>query len=104
VGHPMTEFAKWYLQLVKDFWVAAWDFVTDAFINLLELIFQAVASLIALIPVPSFMTGGLGSAMGGISGDVWYFASNFRLGECLAILGAAVVFRLTRKVVTLFQW
>lgn len=100
----MTEFANWLLGLVKDFFTAIWDFVSDAFINVLELLLQGMLTLITAIPAPTFMTGGLGTAMNQISPDVWFFASHFRLGECLAIFGAAVLFRLTRKVLTLFQW
>jgi len=100
----MTEFANWLLGLVKDFFTAIWDFVADALINALELLLQGIVTVFTAIPVPAFMSSGLGTAMGQISGDVWFFASHFRLGECLAILGAAVVFRLLRKAVTLFQW
>lgn len=100
----MTELANWLLQLVKDIFTAVWTFISDAFINILELLLQGILAVLTAIPVPSFMSSGLGSAMGQISGDVWYFASHFRLGECLAILGAAVLFRLTRKALTLFQW
>lgn len=100
----MTDFAVWLLQLVKDLFSAVWDFVADAFVNVLELMLQGILTVLTAIPVPSFMSSGLSSAMGQISGDVWYFASHFRLGECLTILGAAVVFRLTRKALTLFQW
>lgn len=100
----MTEFANWLLGLVKEIFTAIWDFVSDAFINALELLLQGVLTLITAIPAPAFMTGGLGATMNQISPDVWFFASHFRLGECLAILGAAVLFRLTRKVLTLFQW
>lgn len=100
----MTEFANWLLGLVKDAIKAAWDFVADAFINILDLLLQGVVSVITAIPVPNFLQSGLSGTMSQISSDVWFFASHFRLGECLAILGAAVVFRLTRKVLTLFQW
>lgn len=100
----MTEFANWLLGLVKDFFTAIWDFVADAFINIFELLLNGLLAVLTAVPIPSFMQTGLSSAMGQISGDVWYFASHFRLAECLAILGAAVAFRLLRKVVTLFQW
>ena len=100
----MSAFADWLLGLVKAIFTAIWDFVADAFINIFELLLQGILAVLTAIPVPSFMQSGLSSAMGQISGDVWYFASHFRLAECLAILGAAVLFRLTRKVVTLFQW
>lgn len=100
----MSAFADWLLQLVKDAIKAAWDFITDIFISVLDLVLQAVLALLSALPVPSFMSGGLSSALGQISGDVWYFASHFRISECFAILGAAVAFRLARKALTLFQW
>jgi hypothetical protein len=100
----MTDLAIWLLQLVKDVFTAIWDFVADAFINVFDLLLSGILAVLTAIPVPSFMSSGLSGAMSQISGDVWYFASHFRLGECLAILGAAVLFRLTRKALTLFQW
>jgi hypothetical protein len=100
----MTAFATWLYELVKSVFTAVWDFVADAFINIFDLLLTAILAVLTAIPVPSFMSSGLSGAMGQISGDVWYFASHFRLGECLAILGAAVLFRLTRKALTLFQW
>lgn len=100
----MSDFANWLLGLVKDVFAAVWDFVADAFINMLELLLQGLLAVVSAIPVPSFMQSGLSNSLGQISGDVWFFASHFRLSECLAILGAAVGFRLLRKFVTLFQW
>lgn len=100
----MSAFADWLLALVKDIFKAAWDFLSDIFISILELFLQGFLTLITAIPVPSFVTSGLGSALSGIPSDVWYFAGHFKFAQCFAILGAAFTFRLLRKVVTLFQW
>lgn len=100
----MTDFAVWLLELVKQLFIDAATFIKDVFINILESVLQAVLALIAAIPAPTFMTGGLQSALNGIGGDAWYFLGHFRLTEAFAILGAAVAFRLVRKAVTLFQW
>jgi len=100
----MSDFAAWLFQLVKDWLEAFWNFLTDIFISILELLLQAVLALFSAIPVPAFMTGGFSSALSAISPDVWYFASHFKIGQCMAILGAAVAFRLARKALTLFQW
>lgn len=101
----MTEFAEWLVGLVKDVIKAAWDFLTDLAVSLLDALLTAILSLIGAIPVPSFMTGGsFQGLISAISPDVLWFASKFRLSECFAILGAAVLFRLTRKALTLFQW
>ena len=100
----MTEFAKWLVGLIKSLFQAVWDFIKDLFIELLDLVFTALLSIINAIPAPQFMTNGLSSALGAISSDVWFFASHFKLSQCFAVLGAAVAFRLARKAATLFQW
>lgn len=100
----MTEFSKWLLGLIKDLFLAIWDFITDLFISLVDLLLTALLALITAIPVPSFMTGGLSQLIGGIGNDALYFVSNLRLTECFVVLGSAVVFRLARKALTLFQW
>lgn len=100
----MTKFAEWLLQLIKDGLKAAWDFITDLVIGLVELLLQAVLALVSAIPVPAFMSTGLNTVLGNIPSDVWFFAGHFKLTECMAILGAAVAFRLARKAVTLGQW
>lgn len=101
----MSEFAEWLVGLVKEFIKAIWDFFTDIAISIVDGILTALLGLINLIGVPGFMgTGGFQTLFNAIPADVLYFISGFRLGECFAILGAAVAFRLARKAVTLFQW
>ena len=100
----MTDFANWLFGLIKAVFGAAWDFVLDLLIQGVDLILHAVAAIIAAIPVPSFITNGLGPLLSAIPGDVWFFAGNFRLTECFAVLGLGATFRLTRKIATLFQW
>ena len=78
--------------------------LTEEDVHKLDLILQAVAGIIAAIPVPSFISSGLGPLLGSIPSDVWFFAGHFRLTECFAVLGLGATFRLTRKVATLFQW
>lgn len=100
----MRAFADWLLELVKKAFDAAWDFITDIFVSILAAFLDAISTLLGALPVPSFMSGGLSTVLGQISPDVWFFASHFKFSQCFAVLGAAVVFRLTRKVLTLFQW
>lgn len=101
----MSDFADWLVALIKKLFTTIWDFVTDLLIALLDLLLTAVLALINALPLPDFLkVGGLQTLINLISPDVWYFASKFKLGECLAMFGAAVAFRLARKAVTLFQW
>lgn len=100
----MSDFSKWLLGLVKALFEPVWDFLKDFLVEAVDLVLQAVAAIIAAIPVPGFVTSGLGPLLSAIPADVWFFAGHFRLGECFAVLGVGATFRLTRKVATLFQW
>lgn len=101
----MSEFAKWLLGLVKALLQPLWDWVTDLFVALADMTLSAIAGLIKSIPAPSFLSSnGLTQAFAAIPSDVWYFAAHFKFGACLAVLSAAVAFRLTRKIFTLGQW
>ena len=101
----MTDFAAWILSLVRKLFESIWDFLNDLFISLVSAVLDAISILILSIPAPSFIQGSsLQTLFNGITPDVWYFAQYFRLGECLAMFGAAISFRLLRKLVTLGQW
>lgn len=100
----MTDLAQWLLGLVKALLTAIWDMILDAAINIFDLVLTALATTIAAIPVPGFASAGLGPLLSSIPGDVWFFAGHFRLTECFAVLGAGATFRLTRKMITFFQW
>jgi len=100
----MSDFSNWLVDLVKSIFSAVWDFIIDIVVSLVESVLHAILSLISAIPVPAFARDGLSSAFSAIPPEVWFFAGHFRLGECFAILGSAVTFRLARKAVTLFQW
>lgn len=100
----LAEFTAWLVGLVKAFFAALWSFVVDAFIGLVDLVLSALIALFALIPVPAFLSDGLASVWGQLDSPVLYLVTAAGMPPALAILGAAYLFRLTRKVVTLFQW
>lgn len=100
----LAQFTNWLLGLVKSFFSALWTFVVDAFIGLADLVVSAFVSLIALIPVPSFMSMGLQSFYGQLDPGILYLLSASGLPGALAVIGLGYSFRLVRKIVTLFQW
>lgn len=100
----LTEFTTWLFSLVVDVFDAAWTFLSDAFINIIGLVANAFATLIAAIPVPSFISGGLGQSWAGMDSGVLYVVTQCGVPEALAVIGAGYAFRLTRKFLTLFQW
>lgn len=100
----MSEFAAWILELVIEVFKVLWNFITDIVIAVVDLFLTALLAVISALPLPSFLQNGLQGLINAIPGDVWFFATHFHLGECLAMFGAAVTFRMARKAVTLFQW
>lgn len=100
----LKDFAAWLLSLVQDVFTAIWDFCIDIIIEIFDLLMIAIAALIVAIPAPEFGVMSLGAVMGGIHPMIQYFGAGLRLPEGLAMIGAAVLFRLTRKALTLFQW
>lgn len=99
-----TEFTDWLFKLLKAFFTTLWDFVTDAFVHLLDLVLGAVVALLSLIPVPSFLSDGLHTLFANLDPGILWFASTLGLLQGLGFIGAGYLFRLVRKVVTLFQW
>lgn len=100
----LNQFTSWLLDLVHQVFSSLWDFVVDAFINIVDLILGAVVALFALIPVPDSLRSGLGALWGQLDPGIVYIVSAIGLPQVLAMFGAAYAFRLARKVLTLFQW
>lgn len=92
---------EWLLGILKD----VFEFITDLPLVILHGILDGAIYLLTLIPVPSFIQGGLlQTAFSGLSNDVQYLVSFFGIPAALSIIGAGVIFRLTRKALTLGQW
>lgn len=100
----LEDFTKWLLELIAKLFVAVWDFVTDLFISVLGLVLDAVVAMIASIPMPGWLTGGLGSTFGAMDSGVLYIVSACGIPAALAIVGGGYAFRMLRKIFTLFQW
>lgn len=100
----LAEFTAWLLSLVKAVFTAGWDWLTDAFIWLFKGLLDAFASLVAMVPVPSFMSQGLATLWGQMPAGVIWILSSVGVPAALAIIGAGFTFRLVRKLVTLGQW
>lgn len=100
----LQEFTDWFLSLVVELFSDAWEFVLDVLIEAFDLLISAIVGLLSLIPVPLFMSSGLQSIFVNIDPGILYFVVTFRIPEVLAMFGTAYLFRIGRKVVTLFQW
>lgn len=100
----LKDFTDWLVTLVTDVFTAVWQFVQDAFIQVFDLVVSGFANLIAAIPVPQFLSNGLGSVFGMLDPGVLYVVSQCGIVAALGVIGAGYGFRLVRKFVTLFQW
>lgn len=100
----LKEFTEWLLGLVSKLFTTLWDFVKDAAIAVFDGIVSAFVAVLASIPVPEFVQGGLASVWGGMDSAVLFYASQAGLPQALLIVGAGYSFRFLRKALTLFQW
>lgn len=100
----LKEFTDWLLDLIGKAFTAVWDWFTDVLIELADLLLTAMASLIALIPVPDWLSAGMQALFQGLDGPILYILSSCGFGPAVALYGAGWGVRLVRKIVTLFQW
>lgn len=100
----LTELTAWLKNLVIAIFTALWDFVTDVLIGLFDLVVSAFAAVVAAIPVPDWMAGGLQALWVQLDGGVIYFVTAMGVPQALGVIGAGFAFRFARKVATLFQW
>lgn len=94
----------WLKSLFIAMFAALWDFVTDVLIGLFDLVVSAFAALVAAIPVPDWMSGGLQMLWQQLDGGVLYLVTAAGVPQALGIIGAGFAFRFGRKILTLFQW
>lgn len=101
-----SNLTAWLLSLVQSVFGALLDWIHDAALWVFDGVLQALASAIAAIPAPSFMTSGLNlaSLLSGFPPFTFYVLSHLQLGNAFAVVAAGVSFRLLRKFLTLFKW
>ena len=100
----LDDLTNWLKDQLEAIWSALLQLIADVFWWIVETTLGLFASIIEAIPVPSFLTNGLDGLFSGLDPAVLYFVGLFRIPEGLTMLGVAVVFRLTRKLLTLGQW
>jgi hypothetical protein len=106
-----TEDKNWFLDLyddLKDFLMdilkEVFEFIKDIALNVFELLLQGVVFVLSSIPVPDFLTTGIDTLASGLHPSVLWMLGQTGFAQGLAIFGAGVMFRMTRKVFTLGQW
>ncbi|MYM53139.1 hypothetical protein [Pseudomonas aeruginosa] len=99
----------WPKWLTAEFWKGIWDdfveFMSDLPIKVLKGFLDGVLEVLKAVQSPEFLAQyKLSDVMGGASSDIGYFLYNSQIGTALAIIAAAVIFRIVRKAVTLGRW
>jgi len=101
-----SNLTAWLVDFIKGIFLALLDFIHDAALWVFDGILQAVAGVIAAVPVPSFLSSGINVAsnFAGFGSYPLFVLSQLNLSACFTVLAAGISFRLLRKAATLFQW
>lgn len=91
-----------------EFWKGVWDDFVDFLTELPALILKELldffATLIEALDPPSFLNQSLGDSLGPTMNYIGFAVAQSGLSEAMGLLGAAIGFRLLRKIATLGQW
>jgi len=94
----------WLLDVISQIFIALSDMIQDLGVMLLEVVLDLFLVLIGFLTLPTFIAGGLDGFLDGIDPAVLYFLSKSGISAGFELLGAGLMFRLTRKLLTLGQW
>lgn len=89
-------------EAVSDFFADLKEWFYDVFVDIFSGLLGAMATAIEAIDLPDFFTT---YAVGDyIHSDVLWFLTMSGVGDALAVIGVAYVFRIIRRIVTLGIW
>lgn len=107
----MNDLIDWFAEQFQAFINWAYEiliFLVNAFmwvtLQTFERLLEGFRFIFAMIEPPAFIQSGIGSLTSAISPDVGYLLGATGFDAALGIIGIGYTFRLTRKVLTLFQW
>ncbi|WP_109126525.1 hypothetical protein [Dyella sp. C11] len=101
----LTDIKNWLISIIQQVWDAISGFYHDLSLKIVKGFLDAIAELAKNIPVPQWMSDySLGHLFGQLSPTLGYFVDRLGIGAGLALLGLGYTFRVTRKLLTAFQW
>ncbi|WP_049458530.1 hypothetical protein [Stenotrophomonas maltophilia] len=102
---PVTAITTWAKEQLTSLWADFADFMTDLQTDFIELVLSFVKAIVYLIPAPDFLSQFSFCSMLNAAGP-WtaFIVAQLRVGEAVALLTAALIFRLVRVFLTVFQW
>jgi hypothetical protein len=92
------------IEFVKGIWDDLVEFGEELPIKALKGMLDAMASVIETMNPPDFMDQPIGNSLGPVMEYIGYFMAQAGINEALALLTAGIMFRLSRKAVTLGRW
>lgn len=107
----MNDLIDWFAEQFQSFIDWSYEvviFIINAFmwvtLQTFERLLEGFRFVFAMIEPPPFIQSGISALTGSISSDVGYLLGATGFDSALGIIGIGYTFRLTRKVLTLFQW
>lgn len=100
----LDDITDWLRRQIVALWEALLGLIADTFYWVVEQVMDLFASIVEAIPVPDFLSSGLGGLFAPLPPEMLYFVDLFNVPQGLAMIGAGVAFRLGRKLFTLGQW
>lgn len=94
------DFREFMQDLIKE--VLAW--FKDISLDIFELFLEGVIATLATLPIPDFISDGIDTLSNGLPAPVLWMLGQTGVSQGLAIFGAGVMFRMTRKAITLGRW
>jgi hypothetical protein len=100
----LNDFTTWLLGLVAKAFTAFGDLASDILMHAVGGILGGLTTLLGMIVVPGFIQTGLQGFWVNLDPGVGYYIGAVGLPQALGMIGTAYGVRLTRKLLTLFQW
>lgn len=92
------------LQWFTEFVYAVLQWLKDVPLDMFQNILEAIRTVLSAVPVPEFAQHGLQALADGMHPLTGYLLAQSGVAAGFALVASAYVFRLLRKVCTLFQW
>lgn len=92
------------LNWIIEFVYAVIQFIKEIPLELFEKLLEAIRAVLNAVPVPEFALHGLQALADGMHPLTGYLLAQSGVAQGFALIGLAYVFRLLRKICTLFQW
>jgi hypothetical protein len=101
----LTDLTNWLSGVLTALFNGLVDLGHDLIIFLVEGTLGLFQAIVSAIPSPDFLTGiSICGILGSAGPTAAWIIGVMHIPQGMGMVAAAVVFRLTRKVLTLFQW